>query len=280
MRAEGVAWVTGAGRGLGRAVALALAARGFDVLATMRDPAAGAALPAEAARQGGRLRVARYDVEAPGDFAPPAGLRVLVNNAGIECANEPVEHQPPDDGRRVFETNFFGLVEATRRAIPALRAAGGGVVCNVTSSSLLAPVPFYAVYRASKAAVSAFGETLATELAPFGIRVVEVLPGPIATDMLAAASTRAPEASARAAYAPMAERHRAGQRAVEGRATPAAEAAARIADAVLDDASPLRVACDPVGEQLLRAWRAKSDEEHRRAMAPAWGTTAPERRDD
>ena len=250
MLASGIALVTGASRGIGRAVALELAARGFEVVATMRDPAAGADLPDRAAAAGGRLRVAALDVDRPATIAVPDGLRVLVNNAGIECANLPLEAQPLDDWRRVFETNVFGLAEVTRRAVPALRAAGGGVVCNVTSASLLAPVPFYAVYRASKAAVAALGESLRAELAPFGIRVVEVLPGPIGTDMLAG-SARTPEACAFPEYRPAAEALHAGRMALEDAVTPAAEAARRIADAILDDADPLRVACDPLGEAML-----------------------------
>lgn len=242
--------MTGASRGIGRAVAIELARRGFDVVATMRDPEAGADLAREA---GGRLRVAPLDVDRPATIDIPAGLRVLVNNAGIECPNLPVESQPIGDWRRVFETNLFGLVEVTRRAIPALRDAGGGVICNVTSSSLLAPVPFYAVYRASKAAVAALGESLRAELAPLGIRLLDVLPGPIDTDMLAG-SAREPEACAIPAYRPMAEALHAGRMALgPDLVTPPAEAARRIVEAILDDDAPLRVACDPLGEAMLGA---------------------------
>jgi hypothetical protein len=98
--------------------------------------------------------VQRLDVDDPESIELPSALRVLVNNARIERDYLPVEHVPIDQGRDVFETNVFGLVEVTRRAIPILRANCGGVICNVTSSSILVPVPFYAVYRASKAAVS------------------------------------------------------------------------------------------------------------------------------
>src|SRR5439155_16963800 len=114
---------------------------------------------------------------------------------GVEVDHLPFEGTPIELWRQIFEANVFGLIEVTRRAIPLLRAGGGGVICNITSSSLLAPVPFYAPYRASKAAVSALGESLRAEVAPFGIRVVEILPGPIATDMLAG-SERMPEAAA------------------------------------------------------------------------------------
>lgn len=250
VKAEGTALVSGAGRGLGRALALELARRGFDVLATMRDVRAGEALLAAAGPDAKRIRVAPLDVTKPETIALPERLRVLVNNAGVETGYLPAEHAPLEAWRSVFETNVFGLAELTRRAIPALRAAGGGVIVNVTSASLLFPMPFYAIYRASKAAVQALGESLAAELRPFGIRVIEVLPGPVETDMLAG-SDREPEAAAHAGYEALARWAHAGRQGVSGSATPAAEAARRIADAILDDASPLRVACDEVGRAMI-----------------------------
>ena len=250
MKAEGVALVTGAGRGLGRALALELAARGFDVLATMRDVRAGESLRAAAGADAKRIRLAALDVTKPETIALPERLRVLVNNAGIETAYLPVEHAPREAWRSVFETNVFGLAELTRRAIPALRAAGGGVIANVTSASLLFPMPFYAVYRASKAAVQALGESLVAELRPFGIRVIEVLPGPVETDLLAG-SEREPEAAAHAGYEALASWAHLARRGMNASTTPAGEAARRIADAILDDASPLRVACDEVGRAMI-----------------------------
>ena len=259
MEPSGVALVTGASRGLGRALALALARRGFEVVATMRRSADGAPLREEAARAGLRLSLAELDVRRPGDFAAPEGLRVLVNSAALDAPYLPVEEAPLEAWREVFETNLFGLVATTRAAIPALRRSGGGVICNVTSASLLFPMPLYALYRASKAAVSALGESLRAELAGSGIRLLEVLPGPIDTDMLAA-SDRPPEALAFPAYRALAERAWAGRRGVDASRTPPAVAAEAIASAILDDASPLRVACDPLGQGLLDGWRASSDE--------------------
>jgi NAD(P)-dependent dehydrogenase (short-subunit alcohol dehydrogenase family) len=265
MNAEGIALVTGASRGIGRGVALELARRGFEVVASMRNPADGEALVREAAEIGGSLELARLDVDDPESIAIPEGLKVLVNNAGIEGENQPVEHVPMQAWRRIFETNVFGLIEVTRRAIPRLREAGGGVICNITSSSLLVPMPFFAVYRASKAAVGAIGESLRTELAPFGIRLVEIMPGAIETDMLAA-STLLPEASEHAAYRAQAECVEERRKQSSGMTTRVAQAASAIVDAILDDDGPLRYGCDPMGAGLLAAWRSQSDEDIMTAM--------------
>jgi len=265
MEASGVALVTGAGRGIGRAVAVELARRGFDVVATMRDPSHGAGL-ADEAGAGSRLTVERLDVNDESTMQMPSGLRVLVNNAGVESDNLPLEVMPADAWRAIYETNVFGLVAVTRHAIPALRDAGGGVICNVTSSSVLAPVPFLGAYRSSKAAVSAIGESLMAEVAKWGIRVLEILPGPIETDMLLA-SDKPAAAIEHQRYAAQAERLWESRKNVRAMYTPAAEAARRIADAILDDDAPLRVGCDDLSEGMLQGWRkAGSDEAWLRPM--------------
>jgi len=270
MEPSGVALVTGASRGLGRAIALELARRGFEVVATMRDPADGASLVREAEAERLALRTAALDVTRPETIAPPDGLRVVVNNAALDARYEPVEHSALASWRALFETNVLGVVEVARRAIPKLAASGGGVLCNVTSASLCFPMPFYAAYRASKAAVSALGESLRAELAPLGIRVLEVLPGPIDTDMLAA-SDRPPEALAHAPYRALAQRAWDGRRSVQSQVTSAADAARAIADAIQDDAAPLRVGCDDLGRGLLAGWRASEDEAWMRAMLASLG---------
>jgi NAD(P)-dependent dehydrogenase (short-subunit alcohol dehydrogenase family) len=269
MDAEGVALVTGASRGIGRAVALELARRGFDTVATMRNPDDGAELLQDAQRAGATLRVAALDVTRPDVVDLPDGLRVLVNNAGVERPHLPFEATPLELWREMFETNVFGLIEVTRQAIPLLREAGGGVLCNITSSSMFAPVPFYAAYRASKAAVSAIGESLRVELAPFGIRVVEIVPGPIDTDMLRG-SGEPPEAVRYEPYRPMAERAHEGRQSIGPMITDASVAAGAIVEAILDDDAPLRSGCDPMGAGLLDAWRKSSDEDMMRNMLGTW----------
>ncbi len=269
MNAEGIAVVTGAGRGLGRALAWELALRGFEVVATARRPETLDPLVAEAATAGLALKSQKLDVTRPGTLELPRGLRVVVNNAGLDGPYLPVQHAPIEQWRKLFETNFFGALEVIRRAVPQLRKSGGGVICNVTTASLLGPVPFFAMYRASKAALSALGESLRSELSPFGIRILEILPGPIDTDMLAA-SDRMPEAAAFPGYLGVARRAHEGRRGVAGLETPPADAARAIADAILDDTSPLRCGCDPLGRGLLEAWRGQSDESFVQGMLGAF----------
>jgi NAD(P)-dependent dehydrogenase (short-subunit alcohol dehydrogenase family) len=259
MEPEGTALVTGASRGIGRAVAVELVARGFDTVASMRNPADGDDL------SGTGIRVARLDVTDPSTIALPDGLRVLVNNAGVESDNLPVEHMPLESWRRLFATNVFGLVDVTKRAVPIMRESGGGVICNITSSSTLAPVPFLGTYRASKAAVAAFGESLAAEVAQFGIRVIEILPGPIETEMLAA-SDRPPAAAEHADYRELAARLWEGRQGIRASYTPADEAARRIVDAICDDDGPLRYGCDDLSVGMLAGWNGTDNAHWVRGM--------------
>ncbi len=257
MRISGSALVTGASRGIGRAVAIALADRGFDTVATMRDPERGADLVRATS---GSLTVRRLDVTDPTTFDLPDDLTVLVNNAGIDSPYLPVEHTDLGDWRALFETNVLGVVALTKAAIPALRRNQPSVICNITSSSIIASVPFYSAYRASKAAVSAFGESLRVEVAPFGIRVVEILPGPIDTDMFAA-STGEPDALAFPEYRSMArvvEQQR--REYADPQVSDPAVAAGLIVDAMLDSSGPLRYGCDPLANGLLELWRQSDDE--------------------
>jgi NAD(P)-dependent dehydrogenase (short-subunit alcohol dehydrogenase family) len=258
---SGSALVTGASRGIGRAVATELSARGFETVAGMRNTADGSLLEKEG------LSVSRVDVRDPGSVELPRDLRVLVNNAGIDSEYLPVEHTELDDWREVFETNVVGLVAMTKAAIPVLRANAPAVVCNISSSSILASIPFYSVYRASKAAVSSFGETLRVELAPFGIRVVEIMPGPIDTDMFRD-SAGEPAAARYEEYKKMAQRATELRReAADPMVADPADAARTIVDAILDDTGPLRHGCDPLSVGFLEMWRQSDDESMYRMIA-------------
>ena len=260
MEPSGVAVVTGASRGIGRGIAVDLARAGFDVVATMRDPKAGEDLVDEVGAASGSITVQRLDVDDPSSIDLPSNLRVLVNNTGIERDYLPVEARPDGPvGATCSRPTCSGWSRSPGAAIPVLRANGGGVICNVTSSSILVPVPFYAVYRASKAAVSALDDTLRVELAPFGIRVVEIMPGPVESDMLYD-SDRMSEAAEHEEYRAMAEAVYEGRKAIRDQYTPALEAAAAIHATILDDDGPMRHGCEPMSFGMLELWRNSSDE--------------------
>lgn len=259
--------VTGASRGLGRAIALEIAGRGLDVIATMRDPRDATPVLEEAKARGLPLRVERLDVTAPGTFEMPAGLTVLVNNAGIRRQYHSVEHTELAEWRETFETNVFGAVEMARRAIPRLRASGGGVICNITSMAVFRPWPFFAAYRASKAALATLTESLDMELAPHGIRVIDVPLGPVETELWSTSIVaRPPEAVRHEPYRALAERSYEQIRRAMPRAATTGEAAKGIVDAILDPARAGRVACDATAIAALAHWRSGNDASRRREM--------------
>jgi NAD(P)-dependent dehydrogenase (short-subunit alcohol dehydrogenase family) len=169
-----LALVTGTSTGIGRATAVHLARRGFEVLAGVRDPA-DAPLGVEPIV----LDVtSEEDVAAAATRVGPT-LHALVNNAGI-AVNGPVEVVPVQAWRRQLEVNVIGQVAVTRALLPALLNARGRVV-NISSISGRAAWPLIGPYTASKFALEAVTDTLRREVGPHGVRVVSVEPGGIAT---------------------------------------------------------------------------------------------------
>lgn len=178
--------ITGASTGIGRATALHLDRLGWTVYAGVRKETDAESLRAASA---GRLIPVRLDVtDAPSIAAAAetigggdggAGLRGLVNNAGIAVA-APVEFLPLDQLRRQLEVNLVGQVAVTQAVLPLLRAGRGRVV-NMSSIGGRLASPMMAPYNASKFALEALTDVLRLELRPWGIDVVAIEPGAIAT---------------------------------------------------------------------------------------------------
>lgn len=166
--------VTGCSSGYGLETARHFLARGWHVIATMRRPQVDI-LP-----RSDRLRVLPLDVTSAGSILAAieaAGpIDVLVNNAGIGLFGA-LEAMPMRKVREVFETNTFGAIAMTQAVLPGFRARRSGVVVNVTSSAVLAPMPLVSVYTASKTAIEGFTGSLAHELRAFGVRAKLVEPG-------------------------------------------------------------------------------------------------------
>lgn len=179
-------FITGSSRGLGRALAEAVLAAGHRLVATARKPEE---LREVVALAPDRCRAIALDVTDPAaarkaiDAAVSAFGRidVLVNNAGYANVAS-IEDLPEDDFRAQIETNFFGVVNVTRAALPVLRAQGDGHIIQVSSIGGRTGSPGLSAYQSAKWAVGGFSEVLATEVRPLGIRVTIVEPGGMRTD--------------------------------------------------------------------------------------------------
>lgn len=166
--------ITGCSSGFGLDTAKYFLERNWMVVATMRTPRPDVLPRSE------HLRVLALDVTDPESIrhaVEAAGpIDALVNNAGFGAAS-PFETTSMATIRELFETNTFGTMALTQAVLPQFRQRKAGIVVNVTSSVTLKSIPLIASYTASKAAVNAFTESMALELAQFGVRACLVLPG-------------------------------------------------------------------------------------------------------
>jgi NAD(P)-dependent dehydrogenase (short-subunit alcohol dehydrogenase family) len=190
---EKVALITGAGRGIGRAIALAFAAEGADLVlcARTRPPVQAAG---EEVRAGGRRCLAvtgdvaraedveRVVAEAIREFGR---IDILVNNAGISRDKPFLETSLPD-WHDTFAVNLYGVVYCLRAVLPGMLSRGSGSIINIASGAGQRGLPGNSAYSAAKAAVIALSHALADEVGPQGVRVNVISPGPIKTEMLAA----------------------------------------------------------------------------------------------
>ena len=181
-----VALVTGGGRGIGRNVALELAAAGAEVAVAART----AEEIREAAEEVGGLAIEcdvsdRDSVERMIERVEAAHGRIdlLVANAGVSVAEEAAWELEPAEWWRVFEVNVLGVYLCCLAVIPGMLARGGGRIVNVASGAAYLPGSSSTAYSASKAAVHRFSETLANQLAPLGIPVFSISPGLVRTRM-------------------------------------------------------------------------------------------------
>ncbi|MEM9352644.1 MAG: SDR family oxidoreductase [Planctomycetota bacterium] len=186
----GAVLVTGCSSGIGRAVALGLAARGYRVFAGVRCAEVGAGLDSSGS---GQIQHLLLDVTDDGQLesavhtvheAAGGALLALVNNAGVGLPAA-VELSSPDEVRRLLEVNTLGPLRLTQACLPMLREGvrrhGRGRVVNVSSLNGTLALPMVGAYSASKFALEALTDTMRVELRPWGIRLSTVRPGQVRT---------------------------------------------------------------------------------------------------
>jgi len=187
--------ITGASTGFGRIMAEKLLQDGHTVVATARKPEQIASFQQDFKD---RCLVVKLDVTDPAsiDAAAKAALDrfgrvdVLVNNAGYGIAGG-IEETTEEEFMPVFETNVFGLIRMTRALLPQFRKQRSGTIVNLSSIAGLIGGAGWGYYNASKFAVNGFSEALAAEMAPLGVRVIIVEPGPFRTDFLGRSNVEA-----------------------------------------------------------------------------------------
>jgi NAD(P)-dependent dehydrogenase (short-subunit alcohol dehydrogenase family) len=224
---DSIALVTGASRGIGRALVEALVLRGArKVYAAARNPDDVVEL---ARAHEGKVVPVRLDVTSEQDLAALAGaapdVTLLINNAGTLSAFD-LLGTPRAQIERELATNFFGPLGVTRALLPALEARREAAVVNVLTLVSLASMPGLGAYSATKAAAFSLTQALRAQLAPKGIHVHAVFPGPVDTEM--ARDIKLPKARAPA-----------------------------VAEAILDGVArgDEDIAPDPMSQQVLPAWR-------------------------
>ena len=175
-----IAFVTGANRGLGLALARELLARGAKkVYAGVRNPA-GVDIPG--------VEVVKLDVTDPASISAAAAqcsdTNILVNNAGIaRITSSTLDPKIIDSAREIFETNFYGVIRTSQAFAPVLAANGGGAIINVLSDATWISRPMLAAYSATKSAAWSFTNALRVELREKGTQVLGLHVGFMDTDM-------------------------------------------------------------------------------------------------
>jgi uncharacterized protein len=186
-----IALITGASAGIGLEFAKRLAERGYDVILSARRRDRLDELAARLRAEHGGIRVEVIVADLQDSDAPAAivaetarlgmGVDLLVNNAGFGTHGH-FETLPPDRERGEIAVNVAALVALTHAFLPAMLERGQGGVINVASTAAFQPVPYMAVYAATKAFVRSFSEALHEEVQARGVRVIALCPGPTATE--------------------------------------------------------------------------------------------------
>jgi NAD(P)-dependent dehydrogenase (short-subunit alcohol dehydrogenase family) len=247
--------ITGASSGIGKATAALFAEKGWNVVATMRQPSGEKGLVETAT-----LKLVPLDVQDPRSVGAAIAtatdafgkIDVWVNNAGYGAFG-PVEAATRDQIQRQYDVNVFGLIACVKAIAPHFRANRAGVLINVTSTGGLMTAPGYTLYNSSKFAVEGLSEGLWYELGTFGIKVKVVEPGVIKTDF-GGRSMEVLDVSNLPDYASLVKKVNAARARLTKNPSAPDLVAAMIFEAANDESDRLRYL---VGPDAKRIWRIR-----------------------
>ena len=249
-------FITGCSSGFGRALVEAALSREQRVIATARDIRSIADL-----EQANRCQVMTLDIteasEIPLVIQAAAevwgGLDVIVNNAGYGLIGA-VEECGEEQIRRNFETNFFGPLNVMRAALPLLRAQKSGHIVNISAAAAISNYAGFGIYGGAKAALELVSESLRAELAPLGIKVTLVQPGPFRTEFISRGVEKATDLISD--YDATSGRFAKFLASMNGKQPgDPARAAKAIVETVLNGEAPLRL---PLGKYVVKKLRDKA----------------------
>ncbi len=184
-----VALITGCSSGIGYETALMLARNGFHTFATMRDTKKSNSLAQISEKEKLALKILELDVNDGKSIenainrvkSEAKRIDILINNAGFGLVGF-FEDLTLDEVRNQFETNFFGVLNTTKKVIPVMRLQKSGTIVNISSGAGQVGFPGISAYVSTKFAVEGFSESLMYELSPFGIKVIIIEPGVVKTN--------------------------------------------------------------------------------------------------
>ncbi len=175
-----VVFITGASSGIGQSTAELLSDKGYVVYGTSRNPKGEPEnykmIPLDVTKSNSIKKAIQTVVNEVGR------IDVLINNAGMGITG-PVEDTPTDEMRKVFDTNYFGAIDVVKAVLPQMREQGKGLIVNVTSIAGYMGLPYRGIYSATKGALELTMEAVRMEVKEFGIRVTNVAPGDVATNI-------------------------------------------------------------------------------------------------
>ena len=268
-----VALITGSSSGIGYETSLALARSGFCTYAGVRNTKNSDILEKKIAKEKLDLNILQLDVNDKSSIdnainrikTEEKRIDVLINNAGYGLVGF-FEELGLDEIRRQFETNFFGVLNVTKKVIPIMREQNRGTIINLSSGAGQVGFPGISAYVSTKFAIEGFSESLMYELFPFGIRVIIIEPGVIKTNFFNNCIVSDKSSKKASLYSNSLKKIQNNIELMQEHATPPIEVAKVILQALKSDEPKQRYVVGNDAVMILEAKRSLSDIEFKKMM--------------